>query len=73
MYLSKGVVVQGRRNVYEYAITMFYKGYMKHGLPLTGMNHPTENIMISKYTTDMLNCYHGSQTQESEQCISPLL
>ena len=31
---------------------------------LMRVNHPTDNIMTSKYTPDMLNCYPGSLIQE---------
>ena len=57
MNLSSGIVVQGRWYIYEYPIPQFYECYTRHGPCLEGGNHPTDHIMTSNYTQDMLRCY----------------
>ena len=37
------------------------------------MDHPTDHIMTSNYTTDMLSCYTGFRNQELEPWTSSVV
>ena len=43
-----------------------YRGYMRHGPCLLGLDQPTYYSITPNYTPDIINCYPGSQTQELE-------
>ena len=57
MSLIRGVMAHGGWYIYGYAITLFHECYMRHGLHLTGVKHPTDHSMTWNYTSDMLSYY----------------
>ena len=57
MHLIICVVVEGLWCSYEYSTTPFHECDISHGSRLTGVDHPTDHIMTSNYTLDMLSCY----------------
>ena len=55
MDIISDVVVQGWWHMYRYTVPLFYECYMRYGPHLTGVDHPTDHIMASNYTPDMLS------------------
>ena len=65
---TSGVVVQGWWYRYGYGSPLFRKCYLRHGPLLTGVDHPTDDSMISNYNPDMRSYYPDFRNEEFEPC-----